>query len=51
MKLIELAKKYHFCVENNRLVVPATMPDSEILFLLSVGYDLIFELTSKQKEG
>ena len=46
MKLIELAKKYHFCVENNRLVVPATMPTAEILFLLKEGYDLIFELTS-----
>ena len=49
MKLIELAKKYHFCVENNRLVVPATMPTNEIEYLLKQVYDLIFELT--QKEG
>jgi len=46
MKLIELAKKYHFCVENNRLVVPATMLDGEIEYLLKQGYDLVFELTS-----
>jgi len=45
MNLLEITKKYNLSVLNDRLVVPAIMPDDEILFLLTEGYNLIFELS------